>query len=58
MTCPLRTALSGSVAIAWVILDEPYAIPSSYLGWFVSLPLLVVVSLLTKHSPSEDLDMF
>lgn len=48
----------GSVAIAWVIFDEPYAISSSYLGWFVSLPLLVIVSLLTKHSPGEDLDMF
>ncbi|HNP35055.1 MAG TPA: sodium:solute symporter family protein [Woeseiaceae bacterium] len=48
----------GSAAILWVILDEPFGLSSSYLGWFVSLPLLIIVSLATRHSPSENLDMF
>jgi SSS family solute:Na+ symporter len=48
----------GTAAIVWVILDEPLAIPSSYLGWLISLPLLVVISLTTEHSPGENLTMF
>jgi solute:Na+ symporter, SSS family len=48
----------GIAAVTWVIYDEPYNIPSSYLCWLVSLPLLVGVSLATEHSPDENLDMF
>ena len=48
----------GFAALLWVAFDEPFGISASYLGWIVSLPLLVSVSLLTDHSPEEDLDMF
>jgi SSS family solute:Na+ symporter len=48
----------GFSALAWVAFDEPFGLSASYLGWIVSLPLLVSVSLLTDHSPEEDLDMF
>jgi len=29
-------------------------LPAAYLGWVVSLPLLVIVSLLTEHGPEEN----
>ena len=48
----------GFSALAWVAFDEPFGLSASYLGWVVSLPLLVIVSLLTDHSPDEDLEMF
>jgi SSS family solute:Na+ symporter len=48
----------GCSAVLWVILDEPLGVSSSYLGWLVSLPLLVIVSLATEHSPEENPDMF
>jgi SSS family solute:Na+ symporter len=48
----------GFSALLWVALGEPFGVAASYLGWLVSLPLLIVVSLLTDHSPDEDLDMF
>lgn len=48
----------GFSALAWVAFDEPFGLSASYLGWVVSLPLLVTVSLLTDHGPEEDLDMF
>ena len=48
----------GCSAVLWVLLDEPFGVSSSYLGWLVSLPLLVVVSLATDHSPEENRDMF
>jgi len=48
----------GFSALLWVLLDEPFGLSSSYLGWIVSLPLLVVVSLATDHSPEENLEMF
>jgi SSS family solute:Na+ symporter len=31
---------------------------SSYLGWAISLPTLVIISLMTKHSEEEDLETF
>lgn len=46
----------GSAALAWVVFDEPFGLPAAYLGWVVSLPLLVIVSLLTKHGAEEDCD--
>lgn len=48
----------GGLAIAWTIAGEPYGFAASYLGWVVGLPVLVIVSLATSHSPDEDLDMF
>ncbi|MCJ7590391.1 MAG: hypothetical protein MUO51_03465 [Woeseiaceae bacterium] len=48
----------GCSAVLWVLLDEPFGVSSSYLGWFVSLPLMVIVSLATDHSAEENLDMF
>ena len=50
--------LGGSSAVVWAVLGEPWALASSYLGWLVALPVLVVVSLLTEHSPEEDLLTF
>ncbi len=48
----------GCAAVLWVLLDEPFGVSSSYLGWLISLPLLVIVSLATDHSPEENRDMF
>ena len=48
----------GFAALVWAVLDDPWGLAPSYLGWCVSLPVLVVVSLVTKHSPSEQPDLF
>jgi SSS family solute:Na+ symporter len=50
--------LGGSSAVVWTIAGEPWGFSASYLGWFVGLPSLVVISLLTAHSAEEDLDLF
>jgi SSS family solute:Na+ symporter len=50
--------LGGSSAVAWTLAGEPWGFAASYLGWFVGLPSLVVISLLTIHSTEEDLDLF
>jgi len=50
--------LGGSSAVIWTIMGEPWGFASSYLGWFVSLPALIVISLLTSHSAEENLTLF
>ena len=50
--------LGGGSSLIWIALGEPYGFAASYLGWVVSLPSLVIISLLTQHSPSEDLETF
>ena len=50
--------LGGGSAVAWAVLDEPFGFSASYAGWVVGLPTLILVSLLTDHSPEEDLDVF
>lgn len=51
-------ALGGSSAIVWTLMGEPGGFAASYLGWFVGLPALVIVSLLTSHSAEEDRYLF
>ena len=48
----------GSSAVVWAILGEPYGFAASYMGWVIGLPVLIVGSLLTEHSPDEDIDVF
>ncbi|MCB1845089.1 MAG: hypothetical protein KDI09_19140, partial [Halioglobus sp.] len=48
----------GGSAVAWAMAGDPYDIAASYMGWLVGLPTLVLVSLLTQHSPDEDLSLF
>ena len=48
----------GGSAVVWAALGEPYGFAASYAGWLIGLPVLVVVSLLTEHSPDEDLQLF
>jgi SSS family solute:Na+ symporter len=48
----------GLAAVLWVIVDEPWGLASSYIGWFVSLPILVIVSLSTRHSANENPELF
>ena len=48
----------GTTAVAWSLLGEPWGFAASYAGWIVGLPTLVIVSLLTDHSPEEDRDLF
>ncbi|MDZ7643007.1 MAG: hypothetical protein U5K76_01480 [Woeseiaceae bacterium] len=48
----------GGSAVAWAIAGEPWEIAASYMGWFVGLPVLVAVSLATRHSPDEDPELF
>lgn len=50
--------LGGTSALIWTGLGEPMGFASSYIGWAISLPVLVIVSLATKHSPEEDLETF
>ena len=48
----------GSSAIVWTAIGEPYGFASSYAGWIIGLPTLVLVSLLTEHSPDENTEIF
>ncbi len=48
----------GTAAIAWALAGEPFGFSSSYAGWVVGLPLLVIVSLATEHSPEENRELF
>lgn len=48
----------GLSAVVWTAAGEPFGFSASYIGWMVSLPVLVIVSLLTEHSPGEDLESF
>lgn len=50
--------LGGSSAVIWTVSGEPYGFSASYIGWAVSLPALVVISLLTEHSAEENLEIF
>lgn len=50
--------LGGSSAVIWIIAGEPSGFAASYVGWLTSLSSLVIVSLLTQHSPKEDLETF
>ncbi|MCI0518226.1 MAG: sodium:solute symporter family protein [Woeseiaceae bacterium] len=48
----------GGFAIAWTIAGEPWGFAASYAGWVIGLPVLVIVSLATSHSPDEDPGLF
>jgi len=49
---------AGSAAVAWSLLGEPWGVEASWMGWLVGLPLLVIVSLLTRHDAAEHPDLF
>lgn len=50
--------LGGSSAVIYSIIGEPFGFAASYLGWIIGLPTLVIVSLLSDHSPEENPDLF
>jgi SSS family solute:Na+ symporter len=50
--------LGGGSAVAWTLAGEPWGFSASWTGWLVSLPVLVVVSLLTRHGADERPDLF
>lgn len=50
--------LGGSSAVIWAVAGEPFGFSASYLGWVIGLPVMVVVSLLTRHSDDEDTELF
>ena len=50
--------LGGSSAVIWTLAGNPMGFASSYLGWVVGLPVLIVVSLMTEHSIDENIDLF
>jgi SSS family solute:Na+ symporter len=50
--------LGGTSAVLWTIAGEPYGFSASYIGWAISLPTLVIVSLCTNHSDEENLEIF
>ncbi len=50
--------LGGGSAIAWTLAGEPWGFAASWAGWVVSLPVLVMVSLATAHSPDENPGLF
>ncbi len=49
---------AGSAAVIWSLLGEPYGIVASWMGWLIGLPLLVIVSLATRHGAEERPDLF
>jgi hypothetical protein len=48
----------GGSAVIWMAVGEPYGFTAAYLGWGVGMPVLVLVSLATQHSASENLNLF
>lgn len=50
--------LGGSSAVVWTLAGEPLGFSSSYAGWIVALPVLVIVSLMTTHGPEENTALF
>jgi SSS family solute:Na+ symporter len=50
--------LGGGSAIIWTLAGEPWGFSSSYAGWLVALPTMVIVSLATQHSPEENTALF
>jgi SSS family solute:Na+ symporter len=50
--------LGGGSAVAWTVAGEPWGFAASWAGWVVALPVLVIVSLATRHSPQENPDLF
>ena len=38
--------------------EAPPGLASSYMGWLVGLPVMIIVSLLTEHSPEENRTLF
>ena len=50
--------LGGGSAIIWTLAGEPWGFSSSYAGWLVALPTMIIVSLATEHSPDENTELF
>ena len=50
--------LGGSSAVIYSIIGEPFGFAALYLGWIIGLPTLVIVSLMSDHSPEENPDLF
>lgn len=51
--------LTGGIsALVWAAIGEPYGFAASYAGWVIGLPVLIIVSLTSEHSPDEDIDVF
>ena len=50
--------LGGSSAVIYSIIGEQFGFAASYLGWIIGLPTLVIVSLMSDHSPEENPDLF
>ena len=49
---------AGAAAVIWSAVGEPWGIAASWTGWLIGLPLLVVVSLATRHGADERPDLF
>lgn len=49
---------AGSLAVGWSIAGEPFGIPASWAGWLVGLPVLVAVTLATRHGDEEQPGLF
>jgi SSS family solute:Na+ symporter len=50
--------LGGCSAVIWTWAGEPYGFSASWTGWLVSLPSLVIISLMTQHSAEEQTELF
>jgi len=50
--------LGGSAAVAWSLVGEPLGITASWAGWVIGLPVLVAVSLGTRHGAEEQPALF
>lgn len=49
---------AGSAAVIWSVIGEPHGVAAAWMGWLIGLPVLVAVSLATRHAAGEQPEMF
>jgi SSS family solute:Na+ symporter len=50
--------LGGGSSLAWSLMGDPGGFSGSYIGWAVSFVAVVLISLMTQHSPEEEVELF
>ncbi len=50
--------LGGGSSLVWSLMGDPGGFSGSYIGWAVSFIAIVGISLMTEHSPDEQVELF
>lgn len=50
--------LGGGSSLVWSLMGSPGGFSGSYIGWAVSFVAIVAISLMTEHSPEEQVELF